>query len=223
MFQKLMGLVQGKVKPENCDALSTQEALLPGQLYGAVLKEALEGCLLKLKLILLKKQTYGDDIQSSEEVERAFWSCKDVDHAMNYFMATGTIKSRSGLDLMQVTGFTIVADKLNQVRYLSHFRAIHRGQFFMEMKTTAVRKLLPDSWGFLCPVHTPDGGPCGLLNHLGQDCHLSLTSPETVEDEVIPNIKKFLGKFEIRMNPDAVQDKTKVYPIMCEGRIIAYL
>lgn len=34
------------------------------------------------------------------------------------------------------------------------------------MKTTTVRKLLPESWGFLCPVHTPDGGPCGLLNHL---------------------------------------------------------
>jgi len=29
-----------------------------------------------------------------------------------------------------------------------------------------VRKLLPDQWGFLCPVHTPDGGPCGLLSHL---------------------------------------------------------
>ena len=36
----------------------------------------------------------------------------------------------------------------------------------MEMKTTAVRKLLPDQWGFMCPVHTPDGGPCGLLSHL---------------------------------------------------------
>jgi len=34
------------------------------------------------------------------------------------------------------------------------------------MKTTSVRKLLPESWGFLCPVHTPDGTPCGLLSHL---------------------------------------------------------
>lgn len=40
----------------------------------------------------------------------------------------------------------------------------------MEMKTTAVRKLLPDQWGFLCPVHTPDGGPCGLLSHLSLKC-----------------------------------------------------
>ena len=25
-----------------------------------------------------------------------------------------------------------------------------------------------ESWGFLCPVHTPDGAPCGLLLHLSQ-------------------------------------------------------
>jgi DNA-directed RNA polymerase I subunit RPA2 len=38
------------------------------------------------------------------------------------------------------------------------------------MKTTTVRKLLPESWGFICPVHTPDGSPCGLLNHLSASC-----------------------------------------------------
>ena len=64
----------------------------------------------------------------------------------------------------------MVADKLNQVRYLSHFRSIHRGQYFTEMKTTTVRKLLPESWGFMCPVHTPDGSPCGLLNHISLSC-----------------------------------------------------
>jgi DNA-directed RNA polymerase I subunit RPA2 len=30
--------------------------------------------------------------------------------------------SRSGLDLSQVSGFTVVAEKLNFFRYLSHFR-----------------------------------------------------------------------------------------------------
>ncbi len=34
------------------------------------------------------------------------------------------------------------------------------------MRTTEPRALLPDAWGFVCPVHTPDGAPCGLLNHL---------------------------------------------------------
>ena len=63
-----------------------------------------------------------------------------------------------------------MADKLNFMRYLSHFRCIHRGAFFAQMRTTAVRKLLPEAWGFLCPVHTPDGAPCGLLNHLAALC-----------------------------------------------------
>jgi DNA-directed RNA polymerase I subunit RPA2 len=65
-----------------------------------------------------------------------------------------------------VTGYTVVAERLNFYRFISHFRSVHRGAFFAELKTTTVRKLMPDSWGFLCPVHTPDGAPCGLLNHL---------------------------------------------------------
>ena len=85
---------------------------------------------------------------------------------VDYLLATGNLITSTGLDMMQVSGYTVVADKLNFFRFTTHFRSVHRGQFFTEMKTTTVRKLLPESWGFLCPVHTPDGGPCGLLNHL---------------------------------------------------------
>ena len=45
-----------------------------------------------------------------------------------------------------------------------------------------MRKLLPESWGFLCPVHTPDGSPCGLLNHLTADCRIVTHEPATPED-----------------------------------------
>ena len=52
---------------------------------------------------------------------------------------------------------------------------MHRGAYFAELRTTTVRKLLPESWGFLCPVHTPDGSPCGLLNHLSASCFVHVT------------------------------------------------
>jgi DNA-directed RNA polymerase I subunit RPA2 len=74
---------------------------------------------------------------------------------VQHFLSTGNIISSSGLDLMQVSGYTIVAERLNFLRYCAHFRSVHRGQFFLEMKTTAVRKLLPDQWGFLCPFTLP--------------------------------------------------------------------
>lgn len=28
--------------------------------------------------------------------------------------------------------------------------------------------------GFICPVHTPDGAPCGLLNHLSALCKVGV-------------------------------------------------
>ena len=31
------------------------------------------------------------------------------------------------------------AERLNYMRFLSHFRSVHRGSFFSEMKTTSVR------------------------------------------------------------------------------------
>ena len=71
----------------------------------------------------------------------------DVGSKLAYFLATGNLVSPTGLDLQQTSGFTIVAEKLNFYRYLSHFRCIHRGAFFAELKTTTVRKLLPESWG----------------------------------------------------------------------------
>ena len=53
--------------------------------------------------------------------------CRPVDPAkkLEYFMATGNLVSPTGLDLMQATGFTVVADKLNFFRYVSHFRYVY--------------------------------------------------------------------------------------------------
>ncbi|EXC31692.1 putative DNA-directed RNA polymerase I subunit RPA2 [Morus notabilis] len=86
------------------------------------------------------------------------------------------LKKESGIIVEMVVeraGFTVQAERLNYLRFLSHFRAVHRGTSFAGLRTTSVRKLLPESWGFLCPVHTPDGEPCGLLNHLTCTCRIT--------------------------------------------------
>lgn len=87
---------------------------------------------------------------------------------------------------MQDKGLVIVAENINRMRYMSHFRAVHRGAFFQEMRTTEARQLLPDAWGFICPVHTPDGAPCGLLNHLTMNCIVT----DVPDDGKVKNIPK---------------------------------
>lgn len=101
--------------------------------------------------------------------------------------------SFTGLGMLQNSGLCVVADKLNFIRYLSHFRCVHRGAAFAKMRTTSVRKLLPESWGFLCPVHTPDGEPCGLMNHMTASCEVVAASSPTTS---LPALLCSLGKLQ---------------------------
>ncbi|GJZ54427.1 probable inactive ATP-dependent zinc metalloprotease FTSHI 5, chloroplastic [Tanacetum coccineum] len=57
-------------------------------------------------------------------------------------------------------------EKLIFLSFLSHFRVVLRGSSLAGLRTTSVRKLLPESWGFVCP----DGAPCRLLNHMTASC-----------------------------------------------------
>lgn len=176
MMQKLYALVTGNCAEDNPDSNMHHEILLPGLLLQTFVREKLREALAAAKRTVLREledKPQVSDLQDPEWFGRVVTQTIakiDIGRLVEYFMATGNLASKSGLGLSQTSGFTIVADKLNYMRYLSHFRSVHRGAYFMELRTTTVRKLLPESWGFLCPVHTPDGSPCGLLNHLAAAC-----------------------------------------------------
>ena len=179
MTRKLYAFAEGQCQQDNQDALCNHELLLPGHLYSMYVKEKVEELLLKAKQTILRdyrinKTKVMAELQDSRYLQKVMdrLGKESVGKALSTFLSTGNVISSSGMDLSQVSGFTIVAERLNILRYMSHFQSVHRGQYFTTMKTTAVRKLLPESWGFLCPVHTPDGSPCGLLNHLARSCIL---------------------------------------------------
>ncbi|TFK17118.1 DNA-directed RNA polymerase I polypeptide 2 [Coprinopsis marcescibilis] len=182
MLRKLYTLVSGECCSDNPDSPQHQEVLLPGSLYGMIIKERMEEILNGIRATVNMDVRNGAHVDFHDKKYFAKVLTKvnfDVGAKLSNFLATGNLVSPTGLDLQQASGFTIVAEKLNWHRYISHFRCIHRGAFFAELKTTTVRKLLPEAWGFLCPVHTPDGTPCGLLNHLSRTCRI-VTAPLTV-------------------------------------------
>lgn len=197
MIRKLYALVEGECAVDNPDAVQNQEILLGGQLYGMILKERLEDWLNSFRLPL---QEWGRRSEwksfLSPEFRKDFVprvlrrTQLNIGSAMEYFLSTGNLISPTGLDLQQTAGFVVVAEKINFYRFISHFRMVHRGAFFAQLKTTTVRKLLPESWGFLCPVHTPDGSPCGLLNHFAHKCKLAT---KNVDVSAIPELVAQLG------------------------------
>lgn len=220
MTKKLYSLANENCAVESTDAVMMQECLLGGHLYLQIIKEKLQIWLTTLRSSLAKRATkIGNTfIITPQQMLLALKMTNALENQMENFLATGNIKTNSGLGLMQVTGLTIVAENINRMRYMSHFRAIHRGSFFQEMRTTEARQLLPDAWGFICPVHTPDGAPCGLLNHLTMKCIVTKHS----DDKLRKNIPQIL--IDLGMTPLSVATKWKTsYEVMLDGCIIGLL
>ncbi|PSN64243.1 DNA-directed RNA polymerase I [Corynespora cassiicola Philippines] len=221
MIRKLYALVEGECAVDNPDAVQNQEVLLGGHLYGMILKEKLDEWLNSLRLPL---QEWGRKTQwktfTSREFENDFVpkilrrTNENLGQAMEYFLSTGNLVSPTGLDLQQTAGFCVVAEKINFYRFISHFRMVHRGAFFAQLKTTTVRKLLPESWGFLCPVHTPDGSPCGLLNHLAHKCKLAT---HNVDVSAVPKLVSQLG---VSGKSSASLDASVV--VQLDGRVLGF-
>lgn len=220
MMRKLYSLVAGESCVDNPDSPQHQEVLLPGFLYGQIIKERLDEYLTGIRMELARQMRLNPravDFFNNAWISKAISRVQpNIGGRLASFLATGNLSSPSGLDLQQASGFTIVAEKLNFYRYISHFRCVHRGAFFAELKTTSVRKLLPEAWGFLCPVHTPDGAPCGLLNHFSHTCRL-ITA--TLDVSAIPALLSDLGM--IAAFSPSVSSRHHVV-IQLDGSIIGY-
>ncbi|KAI6918234.1 DNA-directed RNA polymerase I subunit, partial [Hortaea werneckii] len=221
MIRKLYSLVEGECAMDNPDAVSSQEILLPGFLYGMIIKERIEEWLTSVGLSLREWSRSNQYPEfTSKEFERDFLTRvvrktnENLGQGLDYFLSTGNLVSPSGLDLQQVSGFTVVAEKINFYRFISHFRMVHRGSFFAQLKTTTVRKLLPESWGFLCPVHTPDGSPCGLLNHLSHKCKVATDGADVSK---IPNLIAQLG-----VTNSSAASLTDSVVVQLDGRILGF-
>ncbi|XP_043799953.1 DNA-directed RNA polymerase I subunit RPA2 [Apis laboriosa] len=220
MTKKLFALANNKCAVEGADSVMMQECLLGGHLYLQVLKEKLYSWLTNLKMGILKRARSAGNryTLNVQEMLNIMKYGNSLESQMENFLSTGNLRSSTGLGLMQNTGLTIVAENINRMRYMSHFRAIHRGSFFQEMRTTEARQLLPDAWGFICPVHTPDGAPCGLLNHLTMNCIIT-KHPDAKLKANIPIILMDLG-----MIPLSIADNWKnSYIVMLDGKLIGLI
>ncbi|XP_061743859.1 DNA-directed RNA polymerase I subunit RPA2 isoform X2 [Nerophis ophidion] len=218
MTRKLFTFAKQECMEENPDSITCQEVLTPGHLYLMFLKERLLAWLVSVKLSFQKRAGRMSSDWSADKVMKMLNLGTDLTKAFEYLLATGNLISKTGLGMLQSTGLCVVADKLNFIRYLSHFRCVHRGAAFAKMRTTSVRKLLPESWGFLCPVHTPDGEPCGLMNHMTASCEIVVQSLPTL---TLPTLLCSLGVTPVDGVPG--QAYSDCYPVVLDGAVVGWV
>lgn len=137
----------------------------------------------EMKSTTLKSTTLHADTKVMEDlikntsiltkVKNSFEKCDfSIGMKIEKFLSSGNVTTMTCSDLLQSSGFTIIAERINFWRFASHFHSVSRGSFFSTLKITTIRKLRPEGFGFFCPVNTPDGAPCGLLTHLTKSCEM---------------------------------------------------
>ncbi|KAI6225647.1 DNA-directed RNA polymerase [Aphelenchoides besseyi] len=234
MSQKLISLAMGEILPESPDNPQFQEATVSGHIFLLIIRERLENVLgfIRMKLEKIERQRgsnfHFDGKMFQQQLNNA--GATEISRALEYFLATGNLATKNGLGLMQEQGFAVIAERINQLRFVSHFRAIHRGAFFMTTRTTDVRKLRPEAWGFICPVHTPDGAPCGLLNHVTASCEI--VTHATMTEGMIPLLRNLRvithEEMTLRMQSthlpgQNIPTSPAYYPVILDGMFVGYV
>lgn len=206
MVKKLLSVQKGVNLEDNPDSIASQEFLLPGHLVSVYFKEKFENV---FSNIFLEENFNSKIFQNTLKIEKSLENFyfknflkkffKTVTSGLTQIVSTGTYDSKFNNELSQNNGLSISLERINFGRFLSYFRSVHRGKFFFELKNTSGRKLLPQSWGFLCPVHTPDGSLCGILNHLSLSVSVTLSNPLDSE---------FLLKYFNRFFPKKIRNNS---------------
>ena len=221
MMQKLYALAKKKIQPENMDSMIHHEALLPGHVMQMMLKRKLESALLATAADLNK--TFTLRTAKLKNPENAIPSItKSVANArfdavakgLGSFLATGNFGESFSVGLRETSGYSIIPERINHYRFMANFRSVHRGSSFQEQRITSTRKLLPETWGFLCPVHTPDGGPCGLLNHMATPCKIVARKSDT------SNLKAFLCSIGMESIFESGKGSSDHLTVILDGQVI---
>lgn len=226
MLKKVFAIAKGKAAIENPDSPMFHEVFTPGFIYFNLLVERMEMFLTTVKSLVQKKLTVRSSTSGSDappfNMKMLHMSMKsrysDITNSLTKLVATGNMVSKTGIGLSQVSGLSVVADKINFWRFLSHFRSVHRGSFFNEIKTTTCRKLYPEAWGFLCPVHTPDGTPCGLLNHLAE---MAVITASQVTSKNLIATSVTLGM--LPLDAPTTMDLNKFLHVLLDGQVIGWI
>ncbi|KAM0672573.1 subunit B of DNA-directed RNA polymerase [Ordospora colligata] len=231
-IKKLFLFVDGKVKEDDPDHSSNHELLTETQIFSTLLRDKIDESLRLLRLTCLKPlrslrrqeasksgseglSTDEDDDENNLDITSVRDTFKkfrlSIGEKLELFLSTGNITQVVSSDITNASGLSIVADRINFYRFIAHFRGISRGAYFETAKITKTRKLRPETWGFICPVHTPDGSPCGILTHLSKYAEV-IGLLEEFDENVL---------FELGVVPLVRGWHTGV-PVVVDGKVVGF-
>lgn len=98
-----------------------QEVLLGGHLYQKVVKDRIQRTLVRM-MMQIKKMSEDDVNFSATYAKLKKMHIPKCDAAIRNFLSTGNLTNHTGLGVPQNAGLVIIAENINRMRYMAHFR-----------------------------------------------------------------------------------------------------
>lgn len=144
----------------------------------------------------------------------AIWPTDVLTDALKYALATGNWKTSTSNQIFQV-GVSQSVFRYTPTSVLSQHRRIASSSG-KDLKISGPRQLHPSTYGFICPVETPEGGNIGLINHLALTTVVTRFLPREAQAAVraaLTNACTSTGAHVVCFNGDPVGrvDDTSMY------------
>lgn len=193
----------GLDEPTDRDRMGNKRWESPGALLMTLFRAYLRPQLsdFRTQISMMEKNKKPVDILSAMCSERLL-------KGLSSGLQTGkfSISKRSGGQSQQSaaasasTGVSQSLSRLNAASFVGHLR---KAAAAGSRKTPADARLLHTSqWAFLCPFETPEGQPCGIVNHLATLCTLSNEySSRLVISWILDNVKHARPVYDEHFEP----------------------
>nr|XP_042904029.1 DNA-directed RNA polymerase I subunit RPA2 isoform X2 [Parasteatoda tepidariorum] len=179
---KLFSLVSNEFKPEDLDNPVFQEVLTGGQIYLMSIKDGAEFYLKSVENSLTRSIKMKKDYNLIGYARKCTNSALSLTPRIKNILSTGNFPGRNN-GLSSNSGFTVVLKRNNVFATAAQFTSVNK--FSLNFYGKNMRKYYPESWGFLCPVQTPEGENSGLHNYLSSACHILDLKTPRIESKVI--------------------------------------
>lgn len=168
MVQKLLRCYLGRAEETDRDFLGNKRQ----DMAGALIMNQFNNYLVQMHKEMTAQLT------EAHKTQRATVSLRDlvrhdiITNGMRGCLATGNFGTADKI----TSGISQTLNRLTYSSSLSNLRRI-QNPIDSSSKVTRPRNLHSSTWGYICPVETPEGGSIGLLKNMSLMCMISVGTP----------------------------------------------
>ena len=194
MASRLISTALGWYSPDDRDSYLNKRIELTGTLlnnlfrnhYIRFVKDVEKQVVKEINLGPWKSSEDYDQIINMTNVYKIF-KPTTIENGLNRALSTGDFSVKQSSNSNKV-GVAQVLNRLNYFSILSHLRRVNT-PLEKNGELTAPRKLHNTTWGYLCPVETPEGQSIGIVKNLSFMTHLTIpTHSYSLYELLVPDI-----------------------------------